>query len=186
MDTSIVEVYWTTFEHAIFGGQPLHLAATDRGLCMISLPRDTTVTLNHWTGKRFPQAVLKEDRKRLSPYLKQLQEYCDGDRSEFDLSLDMQGTEFQLSVWQALMSIPYGHTCSYSDIAAKIGKPQAVRAVGTANGANPIPIIVPCHRVIGKNSALTGYSGGLKIKEALLHREGFRNYSAVGHTRFCF
>lgn len=99
---------------------------------------------------------------------RQLQEYFAGRLQHFDLPLHPQGTEFQKKVWKALMSIPYGETRSYGEIAKQIGKEKAVRAVGGANHVNPISIVIPCHRVIGKNGSLTGYGGGLKIKETLL------------------
>lgn len=102
---------------------------------------------------------------------RQLQEYFAGRLQHFDLPLYPQGTEFQKKVWKALMSIPYGETRSYGEIAKQIGKEKAVRAVGGANHVNPISIVIPCHRVIGKNGSLTGYGGGLKIKETLLTLE---------------
>lgn len=102
----------------------------------------------------------------------QLADYFAGKRREFDLPLDMSGgTAFQQSVWQALCSVPFGSTASYADIARQIGNPAAVRAVGAANGRNPISIIVPCHRVIASSGALTGYAGGLHIKKILLALE---------------
>ena len=101
----------------------------------------------------------------------QLTEYFDGERKEFDLPLSLTGTEFQLLVLEELKQIPYGETTSYGDIAQRIGRPKAVRAVGAANGRNPIPIIVPCHRVIGSSGDLTGFGGGLGTKEALLRLE---------------
>ena len=102
----------------------------------------------------------------------QLQEYFDGKRRDFNLSLSPQGTEFQRQVWQQLQTIPYGKTCSYGDLAKAIERPKAVRAVGAANGQNPIPVIIPCHRVIGSNGKLTGFGGGLDVKEQLLRLEG--------------
>lgn len=102
---------------------------------------------------------------------RQLQEYFAGRLQHFDLPLYPQGTEFQKKVWKALMSIPYGETRSYGEIAKQIGNEKAVRAVGGANHVNPISIVIPCHRVIGKNGSLTGYGGGLKIKETLLTLE---------------
>lgn len=102
----------------------------------------------------------------------QLTEYFAGQRQHFDLPLAARGTSFQRSVWQALQRIPFGTTCSYQDIADTIGNPKAVRAVGAANGSNPIPIIVPCHRVIGRNGSLIGFGGGLPRKEWLLRHEG--------------
>ncbi|MNI75356.1 Methylated-DNA--protein-cysteine methyltransferase [compost metagenome] len=101
----------------------------------------------------------------------QLKEYFAGERRQFDLRLDLQGSEFQRKVWNALLTIPYVETASYKDIAEMIGQPKAVRAVGGANNKNPIPIIVPCHRVIGSNGSLVGYGGGLSIKESLLSLE---------------
>lgn len=107
----------------------------------------------------------------------QLRQYFDGKRSEFSLELDLKGTEFQCQVWQSLLTIPYGQTCSYSDIAKQLNNPKAVRAVGAANGKNPVSVIVPCHRVIGANGTLTGYAGGLNRKEWLLNLES-PQYSA--------
>ena len=101
----------------------------------------------------------------------QLQEYFGGTRQVFDVPLAPQGTLFQMEVWRVLRTIPYGETQSYADIAERIGRPKAVRAVGAANGRNPLSIFVPCHRVIGKNGSLTGYAGGLAQKSVLLEIE---------------
>ena len=102
---------------------------------------------------------------------RQLTDYFAGERTEFDVPLSLHGTEFQLQVLEELKLIPYGETTSYGDIAKRIGRPKAVRAVGAANGRNPIPIIVPCHRVIGSSGHLTGFGGGLDAKTALLRLE---------------
>ena len=102
---------------------------------------------------------------------KQLQEYFDGKRKVFDLELKPDGTNFQKDVWSALLTIPFGETCSYKDIAIQIGRPKAVRAVGTANGSNRIALIIPCHRVIGSDGSLTGFGGGLPTKQHLLEHE---------------
>ena len=101
----------------------------------------------------------------------QLKEYFADERKEFDLPLDAQGTEFQKKVWKALLAVPFGKTCSYSDIATKIDNPKGVRAVGLANGKNPLTIVVPCHRIIGANGSLTGYAGGIERKAWLLNYE---------------
>jgi len=101
----------------------------------------------------------------------QIEEYLEGKRKQFNLPLVMRGTEFQTAVWKALQNIPFGETRSYKEIAAEIGKPKAVRAVGMANNRNPISIIVPCHRVIGHNGSLVGYGGGLPLKQFLLDLE---------------
>jgi methylated-DNA-[protein]-cysteine S-methyltransferase len=102
----------------------------------------------------------------------QLDEYFAGRRRRFDLPLAMRGTEFQIAVWRALQTIPYGETWSYAELARRIGRPSAVRAVGAANGANPLPIVVPCHRVIGSSGSLVGFGGGLETKRRLLALEG--------------
>jgi methylated-DNA-[protein]-cysteine S-methyltransferase len=102
----------------------------------------------------------------------QLMEYFAGARRDFDLPLMPQGTAFQMDVWKMLATIPFGETWSYRDLAHAIGKPDAVRAVGAANGRNPLPIVLPCHRVIGADGSLTGFGGGLPIKETLLRLEG--------------
>ena len=102
---------------------------------------------------------------------RQLEQYFAGRRRKFDLRLAPQGTAFQRKVWKELLKIPYGKTLSYGSLAGRIGDPRAARAVGTANGRNPISIIIPCHRVIGSTGRLTGYAGGLKVKEALLRLE---------------
>ena len=112
-----------------------------------------------------PNGITEEACSQLSAYFAKT-------RHEFDLPIDVKGTEFQTSVWKALQSIPYGQTVSYLDIAKHIGNPKAVRAVGLANGKNPIAIVVPCHRVIGSNKTLTGYAGGLARKQFLLNLEG--------------
>ena len=107
----------------------------------------------------------------LGETVRQLREYFDGTRREFALPLELQGTDFQRRVWEMLLTIPYGETRSYRELAQAIGAPKAVRAVGAANGANPLPIVVPCHRVIGANGKLTGYGGGLPLKKRLLELE---------------
>lgn len=125
-----------------------------------------------WTldDRAFPDAV------------EQLRAYFAGDRTDFDLELNMAGTEFQRRVWQALTTIPYGETRSYGEIAAQIGAAGAARAVGLANGHNPIAIIVPCHRVIGASGGLTGYGGGLDRKRSLLELE--RRHKSASLTLF--
>jgi methylated-DNA-[protein]-cysteine S-methyltransferase len=127
----------------------------------------------------FPQGAMRRDPEpdwiyNEDPFgvvREQLAEYFSGERQDFDLPLALQGTEFQVSVLEALQGIAYGETTSYGAIAKQIGRPKAVRAVGAANGRNPIPIIVPCHRVIGSSGDLTGFGGGLDTKAALLRLE---------------
>ena len=117
-------------------------------------------------------AGLTENKHKFSEVIQQLTEYFNGDRKHFELALAPEGTNFQKQVWQALTEIPCGETKSYGWIAKSINNEKAVRAVGTANGANPIALIVPCHRVIGSNGKLTGYAGGLALKAKLLMHEG--------------
>ena len=123
--------------------------------------------------KRVRLAELVEDTQHpmLLKVKQQLEQYFAGQRQQFDLPLDFQGTDFQQQVWQALLTIPYGETRSYKDIALQIGNEKAVRAVGAANGRNPISIIAPCHRVIGSGGALVGFAGGLDKKQILLSLE---------------
>jgi methylated-DNA-[protein]-cysteine S-methyltransferase len=113
----------------------------------------------------------------------QLREYFSGHRKDFDLPLAPQGTAFQRGVWRRLQEIPYGETISYGELAKRVGNPKASRAVGAANGQNPIPIVIPCHRVIGSNGKLTGFGGGLPTKEALLALEKQRSvHPAIGES----
>jgi methylated-DNA-[protein]-cysteine S-methyltransferase len=145
---------------------PLTLAGRDGRLMHLRMI-DQTYEPSHDGWQRddvaFPDAV------------GQLESYFAGERFEFDIELELVGTPFQRNVWAALLTIPYGETRSYGEIAAQIGSPGAFRAVGLANGHNPIGIIVPCHRVIGSNGSLTGYGGGLDRKRALLALEKSRN-----------
>jgi methylated-DNA-[protein]-cysteine S-methyltransferase len=139
------------------------------------LPSDTSDPLQActaWVRSRIPRATIVEDNDALEPVARELRSYLDGSTREFTFPLDPRGTPFQMSVWEALQEIPYGQVRSYASVAARIGKPRAVRAVGAANGSNPIPILIPCHRVIGSNGTLTGYGGGLGLKERLLRLEG--------------
>ena len=115
--------------------------------------------------------VQDDEHPILQLTISQLKEYFNGERREFSIPLAANGTEFQNKVWQALTTIPYGETWCYKDLAIAVGNPKASQAVGGANGKNPISIIVPCHRVIGKNGSLTGYAGGVDIKQALLKLE---------------
>lgn len=117
------------------------------------------------------QKALLPTTELLSMTITQLDEYFQGRRKSFNVPLQFKGTEFQIKVWQELANIPYGDTCSYKDIAERINRPKAYRAVGMANNKNPFPIILPCHRVIGSQGQLTGYAGGLDIKNFLLQLE---------------
>lgn len=130
------------------------------------------LTDKQWEAFRHKNNNLKKSNKTGKRVREQLQEYLNGERQQFDLQFEWNGTPFQRDVWQALKDIPYGQTKSYSELAASIGRPKAVRAVGHANAVNPLPLIIPCHRVIGKDSNLTGYAGGMDMKKQLLEIEG--------------
>ena len=153
-------LYYTVFESPV--GRLL-LAGDSNSLRRISFESSKRSAL--------PQAEWKQNRAAFAEVIRQLQAYFRGELKEFDLPLAMEGTEFQLRVWNELRAIPYGETISYAQLAERIGNPQAVRAVGLANGSNPIPIIVPCHRVIGSDGSLTGFGGGLSTKKKLLDLE---------------
>jgi methylated-DNA-[protein]-cysteine S-methyltransferase len=144
---------------------PLRVAANDDGLCFIGFPQPRRAFA-------LPPAW-REGRHRLIELARsQLDEYFAGERQAFDLPLAPRGTPFQQRVWQALAQIPFGQTRSYAQLAGAIGQPTAMRAVGAANGRNPLPIVVPCHRVIGADGSLTGFGGGLPAKQFLLRLEG--------------
>jgi methylated-DNA-[protein]-cysteine S-methyltransferase len=141
----------------------LLLAGDADGLSLIGFPKGSM--------RREPEPDWIFNEKPLAEARRQLREYFAGKRRVFDLPLNLCGTEFQVSVLRALLEIPYGETVSYGEIAKRIGRPRAVRAVGAANGRNPLPVVVPCHRVIGSTGDLTGFGGGLDTKEALLRLE---------------
>jgi methylated-DNA-[protein]-cysteine S-methyltransferase len=145
----------------------LRLAASEEGLVAVVFPNEKKKRI-FAEAKGSPAA-----QAHLEAGLAALREYFAGKRKDFkDIKLAPEGTAFQKSVWKALQKIPFGATKSYADIARAIGNPKAMRAVGLANGKNPIPIIVPCHRVIGANGSLTGFGGGIPTKKALLEHEG--------------
>ncbi|MDB5054864.1 MAG: [Fe-S]-binding protein [Bacilli bacterium] len=152
---------------------PLVLCATENGLCHIEFAtyKEAEEILHKWSRKLLGHERYIRDRAVLGQVIEQLKNYFSGALVHFNLPLDMQGTIFQRNVWQALTTIPYGETRSYKQIAEEIGNPNAVRAVGGANNRNPLPIIVPCHRVIGANGEMVGYGGGLPIKQFLLDHE---------------
>jgi O-6-methylguanine DNA methyltransferase len=156
---------------------PLFLAASDHGLVALEfdarLPGQQTIRPNprdlrsEKGAKRF-----EESAGEMRPYVQELEEYFAGRRREFSFARDLRGTDFQLACWRALLTIPYGETRTYADIARAIGSPQGFRAVGMANNRNPVAIVVPCHRVIASNGTLCGYGGGLDVKRKLLELEG--------------
>ena len=149
----------------------LILVASDRGLVSILLPSKKGDPAPSRLTRAFPGSTIREGSPQLEEAIRQLRDYFAGTRRTFDIPLDLRGTDFQMRVWRAVAQIPFGRTQSYGDIARLICKPKACRAVGAANRANPLPIVIPCHRVIGSNGSLTGYAGGLSVKQALLDLE---------------
>jgi methylated-DNA-[protein]-cysteine S-methyltransferase len=144
----------------------LEIEGDDEAITLISLPKASTK----------PTAALVSDKTAMpaavAAAVTQLEEYFAGERTQFDLPLELEGTPFQKDVWLALGEIPYGKTISYAELATMVGRPTAFRAVGQANGANPIPIVLPCHRVLASGGGIGGYGGGLDMKRQLLALEG--------------
>ena len=155
--------YYTSFKLSDIS---FKIIATNRGIRRIHLNEKKI------TPRVYKAITLQQDDPYLFNIYSQLEEYFNRDRKKFDIPLDISGTDFQLKVWKELSKIPYGKVLSYKEIARKVGGNNYVRAVGRANGQNPVPIIIPCHRVIETNGKIGGYSGGIGIKEKLLELEG--------------
>jgi O-6-methylguanine DNA methyltransferase len=149
----------------------LRVASSGSGLAFLGLPRGDGRGFAGWLVRSAPGARREEAFAPNRRAIRQVLEYLEGKRTCFELPLDLRGTAFQRSVWQELLAIPYGATRSYAEVARAIGSPRAVRAVGAANGANPVAIVVPCHRVIATGGKLGGYGGGLDLKRRLLAME---------------
>ena len=162
-----MKIYVTPFNSPI---GTLYITSSDKGVVCISLSGKESLLKD--LERLVPDMELEENAVKNKRVIKQLREYFSGARKNFDLPLHVIGTEFQKLVWRQLKRVPFGQTASYKEIAEKIGKPQAMRAVGQANHRNPIPIIIPCHRIIGANGHLVGFGGGLDLKRFLLSHEG--------------
>lgn len=162
------ETIWWSEVESDFG--TFGVASSEMGLLTMLLPREA---MDHEAAirKLAGGCEIVPDNGHNAEAIQQLREYLASERREWDLPLDMRGTPFQVAVWNAVYEVPYGETVSYGEIARRIGNPAAVRAVGAANGANPLPPVVPCHRIIGSNGKLTGYGGGLPLKQRLLDLE---------------
>ena len=158
----------------------LTLVATDEGLAAILWENDRPRRV------RLDIQAVDDQHPVLVETERQLREYFDGERQAFALRLDVAGTAFQLKVWNALLTIPFGETRTYQQIARQIGHPDAVRAVGAASGRNPVSIVAPCHRVIGSTGRLTGFAGGLDAKAQLLALEGARGVPIFAHVAASF
>ena len=147
------------------------VASTNAGLAYVELPHPSGRGLRGWLERCVPGAKCINALEPNKTAIEQILQYLDNARTQFDLELDLRGTPFQREVWAALLKIPYGESCSYADVARSIGRPKALRAVGSANNANPIALIVPCHRVIAADGTLGGYGGGADLKRRLLAME---------------
>lgn len=163
-----MELFWNILETS--WGDIL-IVANLKGIVRITLPGDNTSKILNALCKNRDTILTHKNTNLISQAKKQITEFLRGERSEFHLELDPQGTPFQKRVWNALKKIPYGETRCYQDIARAVGSPKGMRAVGMANNKNPMPIVVPCHRVIGKNGDLVGFGGGLPLKKKLLKLE---------------
>jgi methylated-DNA-[protein]-cysteine S-methyltransferase len=168
--------------------QPWTLIASEHGISHLLFPPHLS-SLAGLNQELFYYEQMIEDRGLFAEFgiIDLLEQYFAGMPVSFDkVPLDVKGTHFQQSVWTALSQIPYGETWTYKQLANLMGKPSATRAVGTANGRNPLPIVLPCHRVVGSNGTLTGFRGGLQMKKELLALEGITHMEIVGHERFQF
>ena len=150
----------------------LYIASTTKGICKISLPSEQKKEFLDWLQSHFPYHAIVFATSKNRSVIEQLDRYFRRKLSRFSLALDLAGTPFQIVTWKTLRKIPYGKIISYKDLAKRSGHERAYQATGNANARNPIPIIIPCHRVIGSDATLVGYAGGLKTKEFLLRLEG--------------
>jgi O-6-methylguanine DNA methyltransferase len=160
-------LYFSTFDSESPAGV-LGVAVSEKGLALLSFGREEFPPRK---SSRFRHAEWVESEERSAAYVQQLREYLQGARKQFELPLDLRGTEFQMKCWNALLQIPYGKTASYADVARLVGSPRGFRAVGMANNRNPVAIVVPCHRVVETNGKMGGYGGGIPVKEWLLRLE---------------
>jgi O-6-methylguanine DNA methyltransferase len=163
------KIYYTSFNSKI---GTIHVASTSSGVCKISIPAQSKKEFLAWLQRKFDDAKLIETSAKNKLIIDELNRYLDRRLVKFHSRLDPVGTDFQRRVWMELRKIRYGKTISYKDLAKRIGMQSGYQAIGKANGSNPLPIVVPCHRVIGSNSKLIGYAAGLKTKEFLLRLEG--------------
>lgn len=162
-------VFCTSFESKI---ELIYVASTEKGVCKVSLPRETKRDFFRWLRDNFDDSEVADNKSRNKEAIDQLARYFNGRLAKFTCSVDLLGTPFQTRVWRELTKIPYGTTISYKQLAKRLGTSRGFQAVGRANAANPVPIIIPCHRVIGTDGSLVGYASGLKTKEFLLKLEG--------------
>ena len=163
------KVYCTSFDSRI--GR-IYVASTEQGVCKLSVPKESRKDFFSWLKEHFELDGVNDNRARNKEVIDQLTRYFNGRLAKFTCPIDLMGTPFQIRVWKELTKIPYGTTITYKHLARRVTASKSFQAVGRANGANPLPIIIPCHRVLGSNGALVGYSCGIKTKEFLLRLEG--------------
>ena len=174
----LMTIFYASF-HADIPGREVFVAATNEGICRITFGNERAFLKE--LKSIYKDSLILKDEEQLKPVVSELSNYISGIPTEFTFKLNLSGTDFQKRVWKALLDIPYGKTASYKDVAVMIGAPHAVRAVGGACGRNPVPIIIPCHRVISSDGSIGGYSGGLRIKKALLKLETLQSTTHRGH-----
>jgi epoxyqueuosine reductase len=162
-------LYYDSKQFPVLGR--VYVAATEKGVCALSFPTHSVESFFQKILTHFQPNFFTQNPDPFEDLYRQLDQYLTGRNVAFDVSLDLRGTPFQLQVWETLTKIPYGETRSYGEIARTIGRPKACRAVGLANHKNPVPIVVPCHRVIGARGDLVGFGGGLPLKKRLLALE---------------
>ncbi len=162
-------VYCTSFESKI---GLIYVASTDTGVCKVALPRQSKRDFLRWLRENFDDSEVVDNKSKNRDLIDQLTRYINGRLAKFTLPVDLRGTPFQLRVWKELGKISYGTTISYKQLAKRLGTSRGFQAIGRANAANPVPVIVPCHRVLGANGSLVGYASGIKTKEFLLRLEG--------------
>ena len=166
---SATRVYCTSFDSRI--GR-IYVASTDNGVCKVSVPRETRKDFVAWLRSHFDLEAVVDNRSRNRDAIDQLTRYFNGKLVKFNCLVEPIGTPFQMRVWHELSKIPYGTTVTYKCLAKRVAAPTAYQAVGRAIAGNPLPIVIPCHRVLGSNGSLVGYSCGIKTKEFLLRLEG--------------
>lgn len=150
----------------------LRLAATEAGLCKLALGRESDDAFHAWLARVMqPDELYRWRHRHIEQALSEIEAYLSGKRRVFETPLDLWGTPFQQQVWAAVANVPFSETVTYGEIARRLGRPRAARAVGAANAANPLPLFVPCHRVVGADGALRGYGGGVEVKALLLRLE---------------
>ncbi|OGU32017.1 MAG: hypothetical protein A2X67_15280 [Ignavibacteria bacterium GWA2_55_11] len=161
--------FWSTVESQI---GTIYVASTVKGICKIAIPGETKKDFMTWLERHADKGPIVEDQQKHRKFADELNRYFGRKLVKFHVRLDLLGTPFQRRVWKELRKVRYGTTISYRELSRRVGMPRAYQTVGRANGANPLPIVIPCHRIIGSDDKLVGYAAGIKTKEFLLRLEG--------------